>query len=111
MQAIGRAHASAAPGHLQAAAGELLGANINRSPTAYLANPAAERVRYAHDTDKTLTLLKVLDADGRCAPLRRSCGTGAVGARSAGKPAGCGAASTGLVIKDVTDGHASRHVR
>jgi len=52
-----------------------LGANINRSPTAYLANPAAERARYAHDTDKTLTLLKVLDADGRCAPLRRSCGT------------------------------------
>ena len=65
-QAIGQAHASAAPGRLQTSAGELLDANINRSPTAYLANPAAERARYAHDTDKDMTLLKVLDAEGRC---------------------------------------------
>ena len=67
MQAIGQAHASLAPGRLQASAGELLGANANRSPTAYLANPEAERARYAHDTDKAMTLLKVLDASGRCA--------------------------------------------
>jgi neutral ceramidase len=53
------------PGRLQLVSGELLDANINRSPTAYLANPAAERARFAHDTDKTMTLLKVLDTEGR----------------------------------------------
>ncbi len=46
--------------------GELLHANANRSPTAYLANPPAERARYAHDTDKTMSLLQLLDAQGRC---------------------------------------------
>lgn len=66
MQAIGQAHASLAPGRLQANVGELLGANANRSPTAYLANPADERALYEHDTDKAMTLLKVLDASGRC---------------------------------------------
>lgn len=61
-----QAHGNAAPGRLQTSAGELLDANINRSPTAYLANPAAERALYAHDTDKDMTLLKVLDVEGRC---------------------------------------------
>jgi hypothetical protein len=68
-QAIDRAHENVAPGRLQISAGELLDANINRSPTAYLANPAAERARFAHDTDKTMMLLKVLDDEGRCARL------------------------------------------
>lgn len=54
---------------LQLNHGELVDANANRSPTAYLANPAEERARYKHNTDKDLTLLKVLDADGRWAPL------------------------------------------
>jgi neutral ceramidase len=43
----------------------LLDANANRSPTAYLANPPEERARYAHNTDKTMSLLKLLDQDGR----------------------------------------------
>lgn len=47
------------------AAGELLEANINRSPTGYLANPAEERARFQHDTDKTMTLLKLLDDEDR----------------------------------------------
>lgn len=72
-QAIGQAHGSAAPGRLQTSAGELLDANINRSPTAYLANPAAERARYAHDTDKDMTLLKVLDIEGRCVASCLNC--------------------------------------
>ena len=46
-------------------AGELLGANINRSPTAYLENPQQEREMYRHDIDKELTLLRVDDAEAR----------------------------------------------
>ncbi|KAK9785596.1 hypothetical protein WJX73_002285 [Symbiochloris irregularis] len=64
VEAIAQAHDSLAPGHLQVTQGELLEANINRSPTAYEANPAEERARFDHDTDKTLTLLKLLDAQG-----------------------------------------------
>ena len=64
-QAIKRAHEDVAPGTLQLNHGELLDANANRSPTAYLANPAEERARYQHNTDKDMTLLKVMDADGR----------------------------------------------
>lgn len=40
-QAIARAHDSLRPGRLGVAVGELLQANINRSPTAYLENPEA----------------------------------------------------------------------
>lgn len=67
MQAIKRAHEDVKPGMLQVAAGELLDANANRSPTAYLANPPEERARYQHNTDKMMTLLKVMDTKGRCA--------------------------------------------
>lgn len=35
--------------------------NINRSPSAYLANPAAERAQYAHNTDKNFTTLRFQD--------------------------------------------------
>lgn len=62
LQSIDRAHKNLRPGTLEFAAGELLGANINRSPTSYLRNPAEERARYHHDIDKEMTLLKVLDA-------------------------------------------------
>ena len=65
MQAIKRAHEDVKPGVLQVSAGELLDANANRSPTAYLANPPEERARYKHNTDKTMTLLKVLDTEER----------------------------------------------
>jgi hypothetical protein len=66
-QSIQQAHAHMAPALLEVSAVMVLGANINRSPTAYLNNPAAERARYKYDVDKTLTLLKVLDAQGRSA--------------------------------------------
>jgi neutral ceramidase len=43
----------------------LLNSNINRSPTAYLANPPAERALYPEgDTDKNMTLIKMVDANG-----------------------------------------------
>ena len=64
---IQRAHASVQPGRLSVGAGELLGANINRSPTAYLENPQQEREMYGHDIDKEMTLLRVDDAEGRWA--------------------------------------------
>jgi hypothetical protein len=35
-----------------------------RSPTAYEANPARERALYKHDTEKTMTLLRVSEAGG-----------------------------------------------
>ena len=60
-----RAHASLAPGNLSLGNTTILDANINRSPTAYLANPAEERARYTHDQDKDMTLLRFDDATGK----------------------------------------------
>jgi hypothetical protein len=40
------AHESVSRGRIYVTQGELLDANINRSPTAYLQNPAAERAKY-----------------------------------------------------------------
>eukprot|EP01119_Soliformovum_irregulare_P003951 TRINITY_DN14980_c0_g1_i1.p1 TRINITY_DN14980_c0_g1~~TRINITY_DN14980_c0_g1_i1.p1 ORF type:complete len:704 (-),score=205.22 TRINITY_DN14980_c0_g1_i1:76-2187(-) len=44
--------------------GELLHSNINRSPTAYLANPAEERAKYNWDVDKEMVLLRFEDLEG-----------------------------------------------
>ena len=37
-------------------------ANINRSPSSYLRNPASERAKYTHNTDTQMVLLKFVDA-------------------------------------------------
>ncbi|KAJ7174628.1 Neutral/alkaline nonlysosomal ceramidase [Mycena filopes] len=58
--AVDRAHASLAPGTLGIGNSTVVGGNINRSPTAYLANPAAERAQYVSeggDQDKIMSLL------------------------------------------------------
>ncbi|KAK4900782.1 hypothetical protein LTR27_001961 [Elasticomyces elasticus] len=55
---IVRAHENLAKGHLSVGTIDLLDANINRSPYAYLANPAEEREKYDHDVDKTMTVLR-----------------------------------------------------
>jgi hypothetical protein len=60
--AIDRAHNSLAPGTLSLGNATVTGGNINRSPTAYLANPAAERALYDNprdggDQDKVMSLL------------------------------------------------------
>ncbi|MCJ1288339.1 hypothetical protein MMC26_007694 [Xylographa opegraphella] len=55
---IKKAHESLTLGHLSFGSTQVKDANINRSPFAYLANPAEERQRYEHDVDKTLTMLK-----------------------------------------------------
>ncbi|CDO72669.1 hypothetical protein BN946_scf184985.g88, partial [Trametes cinnabarina] len=62
--AVQRAHASLAPGKLSVGNTTVLDGNRNRSPSAYLANPAEERARYKYDQDKDLTLLRFDDANG-----------------------------------------------
>jgi len=67
--AVKRAHASLAPGKLSLGNTTILGANINRSPTAYLANPAAERAKYQYDQDKEMTVLRFDDTNGKARGL------------------------------------------
>ena len=62
--AVQRAHNSLAPGNLRYGNTTILDANINRSPTAYLANPAEERAKYLFDQDKDMTLLRFDDPQG-----------------------------------------------
>ncbi|KAK0221200.1 Neutral/alkaline nonlysosomal ceramidase [Armillaria nabsnona] len=59
-----RAHNSLAPGSLSLGNTTILDANINRSPSAYLNNPAEERARYEYDQDKDMTLLRFNDESG-----------------------------------------------
>lgn len=62
--AVQRAHASLAPGSLALGNVTVNGGNRNRSPSAYLANPAEERAQYDGDQDTALSLLKFADASG-----------------------------------------------
>ena len=55
---IKRAHESLAVGRLDVATTNVHDANTNRSPHAYLANPAEERSRYEESVDKKMTLLR-----------------------------------------------------
>lgn len=41
--------------------GDLLDAGVNRSPSAYLNNPAEERSKYEYNVDKEMTLIKFVD--------------------------------------------------
>lgn len=50
------------PANMHVITGELVGANINRSPTSYLKNPAKERAKYKYDIDTDMTLLKITDS-------------------------------------------------
>ncbi|XP_002993682.2 neutral ceramidase 2 [Selaginella moellendorffii] len=59
---ITQAHHNLKPGSIFVNEGEILDANINRSPSAYLNNPAEERKRYKYDVDKSMLLLKLVDA-------------------------------------------------
>jgi len=67
--AVKRAHNSLAPGKLSLGNTTILNANINRSPTAYLANPAEERARYQYDQDKEMTVLRFDDMNGNARGL------------------------------------------
>ncbi|XP_057727007.1 neutral ceramidase 1-like [Arachis stenosperma] len=62
-KSIVQAHENLRAGSILVNKGELLDASINRSPSAYLNNPAAERKKYKYDVDKEMTLLKFVDDD------------------------------------------------
>uniref|UniRef100_H2YR12 Neutral ceramidase n=1 Tax=Ciona savignyi TaxID=51511 RepID=H2YR12_CIOSA len=44
-------------GRIKIGSGLVDNGNINRSPTSYLLNPEAERARYTHDTEQSITVL------------------------------------------------------
>ncbi|KAG5653120.1 hypothetical protein H0H81_002187 [Sphagnurus paluster] len=69
VRAVQRAHGNLAPGKLSVGNTTILDANINRSPTAYLANPALERARYQYDQDKEMTVLRFDDENGNARGL------------------------------------------
>ncbi|KAI4306675.1 hypothetical protein L6164_029932 [Bauhinia variegata] len=60
-KSIIQAHENLRPGSIFVNKGEVLDAGVNRSPSAYLNNPAAERSKYMYDVDKEMTLLKFVD--------------------------------------------------
>ncbi|KAK7333291.1 hypothetical protein VNO80_30056 [Phaseolus coccineus] len=60
-KSIIQAHDNLRPGSIFVNKGELLDAGVNRSPSAYLNNPAAERRMYKYNVDKEMTLLKFVD--------------------------------------------------
>ncbi|PNY09183.1 neutral/alkaline non-lysosomal ceramidase [Trifolium pratense] len=60
-KSIVQAHENLRPGSIFVDKGELLDAGVNRSPSAYLNNPASERSKYKYDVDKEMTLLKFVD--------------------------------------------------
>lgn len=69
VRAVQRAHGSLAPGRLRLGNATVLDANVNRSPTAYLANPAEERAKYQYDVDKDMTVLRFDDESGKARGL------------------------------------------
>lgn len=61
VRSVGRAHDNQSRARIYYNQGDLLGASINRSPTAYVNNPQEERAQYEHDTDKVMSLLRIVD--------------------------------------------------
>lgn len=64
-EAVVEAHEMLAPGQILFGEREVEDAGRQRSLPAYLANPETERARYAHDTDREMTLLKFVQEGGR----------------------------------------------
>ncbi|CAB4284653.1 unnamed protein product [Prunus armeniaca] len=62
-KSIIQAHENLRPGSIFVNKGELLDAGVNRSPSAYLSNPAEERSKYKFDVDKEMTLIKFEDEE------------------------------------------------
>lgn len=54
------AHDSIQPGYILLNKGELVGSNINRSPTAYENNPVEERAQYKYNVDTEMVMLKFM---------------------------------------------------
>ncbi|KAG1711028.1 hypothetical protein DVH05_013746 [Phytophthora capsici] len=64
VEAVVRAHRNLQPAVIRVTEGLCLGASVNRSTDAYLANPEQERAQYKYDTDKTMTLWRFDGLDG-----------------------------------------------
>lgn len=64
-KSIERAHNAVVPGRIFITHGQVLDANINRSPQAYRNNPKSERDKYEYDVDKILTQMQFIDADDK----------------------------------------------
>ena len=65
VSSVQQAHQSLQPGRIYYSSGFVEEeANINRSPTSYLANPEAEREKYDHDTDRDLVQLAFYTEEG-----------------------------------------------
>ena len=64
VRAVKMAHENLEPGYIGLGNTTILNANRNRSPTAYLANPADERAKYQYDQDKAMSLLRFDDKNG-----------------------------------------------
>ncbi|XP_032795004.2 neutral ceramidase [Daphnia magna] len=62
---IDLAHNDAKPANIFYAKDTLIDANINRSPSSYLNNPAPERAKYTYNTDKDMVQLKFVSIDGQ----------------------------------------------
>lgn len=62
-KSIMQAHENLRDGKIFVNNGELLNAGINRSPSAYLNNPAEERSKYKYDIDTQMTLIKFVDKE------------------------------------------------
>ncbi|KAI4317008.1 hypothetical protein L6164_024922 [Bauhinia variegata] len=60
-QSIIQAHQNLKPGSIFINKGDVKDAGINRSPSAYLQNPAEERAKYPTNVDTEMTLLKFVD--------------------------------------------------
>ena len=85
-EAIVRAHAARQPATVSLGVDVVHNASINRSPSAYLLNPADERARYAGDTDDEMVQLSIRAASGEAAGGGGGGGGGVAGA--AGAPIG-----------------------
>jgi neutral ceramidase len=64
-RSIVRAHENMLEAEIFLSSGELLEANINRSPTAYLLNPEEERDKYPYNVDKEMVQLKIVESVNR----------------------------------------------
>ena len=96
LESVRRAHADLRPARVSVAEGDLVGAAINRSPTAYAANPEAERARYASDVDTLMTMLRVHEAqDGDGDGSSISSGGGAAAGEALSSASSSGAAKAG----------------
>ncbi|XP_019871474.2 neutral ceramidase isoform X2 [Aethina tumida] len=60
VRAVVNAHENMVQGRIFVTSGEVLEANINRSPASYLYNPEEERAKYAYNVDKTLVQVRMV---------------------------------------------------